>query len=191
MSWCALGLLYALLLQGAHDHTACPLMDRAGPCFSLMAGHLPWPLSLPSGWHFSPLPDKTNYYFSPKNVLIISSSSLQPKSHQSCFLLNSPWNLGIWFQDLSVLPLLFNIFFLYFNHILLSLLIWKCLLLTSLSECFSLLLILIVYVTMIVQLCHSICHIHNFDVQYMSYYCHRYTITFYKILLETSDSLKE
>lgn len=137
MSWCALGLLYALLLQGAHDHIACPLMGRAGPCFSLMPGHLPWPLSLPSGWHFSPLPDKTNYYFSPKNVLIISLSSLQPKSHQSCFLLNSPWNLGI-----SVLPLLFNIFFLYCNHILLSLLIWKCLLLTSLSECFSLLLIL-------------------------------------------------
>lgn len=113
-----------------------PLREGAGPRLSLMAGHLPWPLSLASGWHFSLLPDKTDYYFFLRSVLIMSLSSLQPKSHQSCFLLNSPWNLGIWFQGFSVHPLLFNIFFLYCNRILLSLLIWKCLPLTSLSECF-------------------------------------------------------
>lgn len=38
---------------------------------------------------FSFLLDETNYFSFPKTVSIMSLSLLQPKAHQSCFLLNS------------------------------------------------------------------------------------------------------
>lgn len=62
------GSVVCALLQGTHDHMlglshAWPLTARAGVYSSAMAGHLPWPLSLFSWWHFSPLLDETNYLF--------------------------------------------------------------------------------------------------------------------------------
>lgn len=57
------------LLQGTHGHSAFPVTARACLCSSSGAGHLPWPLSLLSQWHFSPLLDETNYLFSPQECV--------------------------------------------------------------------------------------------------------------------------
>lgn len=166
-------------------------LEQALALFS-MAGHLPrWLLLLPIWLIFKPpLLDQTNYFSFPKRVSITSLPSLQLKALQSCFLLNSLWNLGILFRGLSVLSSLkkkcsSN------TVIVFDCLFWYEIVCTwhPCQSGFLYFYCFIVYVTVIVQLCHNICHILNFDVQYLSFYCHRYKITFYQIILRP-DSLK-
>lgn len=174
---------------------ACLLTEgsRTGPCSFFVAGHLPWWLLLFPIWlNFEPpLLGQNNYFSFPKSVSITSLPSLQLKALESCFLLSSLWNLGILFQGLSVLSslkkcssstvIVFGCLFFFIYEIVCT---WH-----PCQSGFLYFCCFIVYVAVIVQLCHNICHILNFDVQCLSFYCHRYKITFYQIILRP-DSLK-
>ena len=174
------------LLQRMRDHVACPLTARTGLCSSAMTGHLPWPVSLLFRHHFLLCLMKPIIFFSPRVCQLCHCLFCSKKNISLAFCWIYSEALAFYSMAFPFSPRLLKMFFLYCNCILLSLLIWTCLHLTSMSECFYFW-YFIVYVTVIVQSCHNICHILNFDFQYVSYYCHRYKITFYQILLETSD----
>ena len=113
---------------------------------------------------FSPLLDETNYLFFPKSVSIMSLSILQQKNISLAFCWIYSEALAFYSKAFPFSPRLLKMFFLYCNCILLSLLIWTCLHLTSLSECFSLFLILYC-------ICHCDCTIVSQYLSHSQFWC--------------------
>lgn len=115
----------------------------------------------------------------------------QPKTKKSCFLLHLVWNHCFVTRPFCSLSSIFFSWTVNCNCVLLSLLIRKCLHLTSCQGIFSLFLILYCACHCDLTVCHYICHIFTVDVQHSSVHCHRYKRTLYQICLWSLRSLTE
>lgn len=147
-----------------HDHVACPLTARTGLCSSAMTGPRPWPVSLLFRCHFLLCLMKPIIFFSPRvcqlcHCLFCSKRNI---SLACCWIYSEA--LAFYSKAFLFSPRLLKMFFLYCNCILLSLLIWTCLHLTSLSECFSLFLILYC-------ICHCDCTIGSQYLSHSQFWC--------------------